>query len=157
MEGDETPLADEGFKIEVASWRDLNALRQLEEACFPQDAWPLWDLIGVLTMPNTVRLKATREGRMIGFIAGDRRDSQGIAWIITVGVLPNFRRKGIGEALIYACEAQLGNVPVRLSVRASNENAIRLYRKLGYRWFGTWSRYYVDGEDAVVMEKPLNP
>jgi ribosomal protein S18 acetylase RimI-like enzyme len=155
MEG-EISLTREGrFEIEAASWRDLNALRHLEEACFPQDAWPLWDLISVLTLPGVVRLKATLEGRMVGFIAGDRRDAQGIAWIVTVGVLPDYRHKGIGEALIRACEERLGKVIIRLSVRASNEEAVRLYRRLGYRWFGTWTRYYSDGEDAVVMEKSI--
>ena len=110
MEGEISLTREERFEIEAASWRDLNALRHLEEACFPQDAWPLWDLISVLTLSNVVRLKATLHGRMIGFIAGDRRDSQGIAWIVTVGVLPDYRCKGIGETLINACEAQLGNV-----------------------------------------------
>jgi [ribosomal protein S18]-alanine N-acetyltransferase len=44
---------------------------------------------------------------------------------------------------------------VRLSVRVSNESAIRLYLKLGYNKFGYWPSYYQDGEDALVMQKPL--
>lgn len=92
---------------------------------------------------------------MVGFIAGDHHDAQGIGWIITVGVMPDFRRHGIGATLIQACEERLSTKNIRLSVRASNEEAIRLYQKLGYRWFGTWSRYYSDGEDAVVMEKSI--
>ena len=139
--------------VEPATWRDLNQLRNIEKICFPQDAWPLWDLIGVLTLPNVVRLKAVTGDRMVGFIAGDLRPSEQMAWIATVGVLPEYRGRGIGEALIRACEEQLGIPTIRLSVRLSNEGAVRLYQRLGYQRVGIWPTYYLDGEDAVVMEK----
>jgi len=144
------------FVIETATWRDLNALRHLEQVCFPQDAWPLWDLIGILTLPNVVRLRAAIDGKMIGFIAGDIRPSENLAWIATVGVLPEYRRQGIGEALVLACEQRLQVSEVRLSVRVSNLEAIHLYVRLGYQKDGYWPAYYQDGEDALVMQKPLN-
>ena len=144
------------FVIETATWRDLNALRHLEQVCFPQDAWPLWDLIGILTLPNVVRLRAAIDGKMVGFIAGDIRPSENLAWIATVGVLPEYRRQGIGEALILACEQRLQVSEVRLSVRVSNLEAIHLYLRLGYQKDGYWPAYYQDGEDALVMQKPLN-
>ena len=143
------------FTIEPATWRDVNALRHIEKACFPKDAWPLWDLIGVLSLPNVVRLKAVLAGEMVGFIAGDVRPRERLAWIATVGVLPELRGRGIGSALIQACEAQLGVPCVRLSVRASNQDAIHLYLTLGYQKIGLWPAYYQDREDAVVMEKQL--
>jgi ribosomal protein S18 acetylase RimI-like enzyme len=139
--------------VEQATWRDLNQLRIIEKICFPQDAWPLWDLIGVLTLPNVVRLKAVSENRMVGFIAGDLRPSDHMAWIATVGVLPEFRGRGVGTALMKACEEQLSIPTIRLSVRLSNEGAVRLYQRLGYQSVGIWPHYYLDGEDAVVMEK----
>jgi hypothetical protein len=37
------------MEIQTASLRDLSALRRLEHACFEKDAWPLLDLIAVLT------------------------------------------------------------------------------------------------------------
>ncbi len=139
--------------VEQATWRDLNQLRNIEKICFPQDAWPLWDLIGVLTLPNVVRLKAVVDDRMVGFIAGDIRHSENMAWVATVGVLPEYRGRGIGTALMKACEEQLGIPTIRLSVRLSNEGAVRLYQRLGYQRVGIWPNYYLDGEDAVVMEK----
>jgi ribosomal protein S18 acetylase RimI-like enzyme len=141
--------------IEQATWHDLNRLRLIEKTCFPKDAWPLWDLIGVLSLPNIVRLKATLEGQMVGFIAGDHRPGDELAWIATVGVLPEYQRRGIGEALVLACEAKLTVSRVRLSVRLSNAGAIRLYDRLGYAKVGTWPDYYTDHEDALVMEKQL--
>jgi len=139
--------------VEQATWRDLNQLRNIEKVCFPQDAWPLWDLIGVLTLPNVVRLKAVADNRMVGFIAGDIRNSEKMAWIATVGVLPEYRGRGVGTALMKACEEQLDIPTIRLSVRLSNEGAVRLYQHLGYQRVGIWPNYYLDGEDAVVMEK----
>ena len=139
--------------VEQATWRDLNQLRNIEKVCFPQDAWPLWDLIGVLTLPNVVRLKAVADDRMVGFIAGDIRHSENMAWVATVGVLPEYRGRGFGTALMSACEEQLGIPTIRLSVRLSNEGAVRLYQRLGYQTVGIWPSYYLDGEDAVVMEK----
>jgi ribosomal-protein-alanine N-acetyltransferase len=134
----------------------LNALRYLEQVCFPKDAWPLWDLIGVLTLPNVVRLKAMIDEQMVGFIAGDVRASERMAWIATIGVLPAHRERGIGGALLAACEARLTVPRVRLNVRTSNEGAIRLYLNRGYRKVGLWPNYYQDGEEALVMEKHHN-
>ena len=139
--------------IETASWRDLNSLRHLEKVCFPQDAWPLLDLIGVLTLSNIVRLKAVDGETMTGFVAGEVKEYEKMAWIATIGVLPEYRGLGIGRALLQACEERMKMPTVRLNVRASNEGAIRLYRKVGYQGAGLWSKYYDDGEDALVMEK----
>jgi len=139
--------------IEPASLRDLGALRNLERICFPKDAWPLLDLIGVLTYRGVVRLKAVRGQQMIGFIAGDVRRGEGVAWIATIAVLPEYRRQGIGAELLSACEAQIPSSRIRLCVRPSNEEAIRLYEKRGYSRAGEWRRYYQDGESALVMEK----
>jgi ribosomal-protein-alanine N-acetyltransferase len=137
--------------IEPATWRDLNALRHLEKVCFPQDAWPLLDLISVLTLPNVVRLKATLDGKLVGIIVGDVRPAKKMAWIATIGVLPEYRGKGIGTA----CEERLKATLVRLNVRISNQAAIRLYKKYGYQRAGIWPSYYRDDEDALIMEKQL--
>lgn len=143
------------FTIERATWRDLNDLRNLEKICFPKDAWPLWDLVGVLTMPNVERLKAVVNGEMVGFVAADVRPSQDVAWIATIGVLPGYRRQGIATALMKVCEENLKVSRVRLSARRSNDAAIRLYQNEGYAKVGLWPGYYQDREDAVVMEKRL--
>jgi len=141
------------ISIEPASWRDLRLVRQLEQICFPKDAWPLLDVIGVLTMPNVIRLKASWEGRMVGFIAGDIRTAEKVSWIATVAVLPEYRGRGIGRRLLEACEAQLPTTLLRLCVRASNQSAIELYKRCGYYGVGSWPNYYQDGEEAIVMEK----
>lgn len=141
------------MEIVSATIRDLNALRKLEKVCFEKDAWPLFDLIAVLTFPDVVRLKAMEDSQMIGFIAGDPRPSQDFSWIATIAVLPAYQRRGIGRALLHACEAQLKTSSLRLSVRATNHEAISLYKQEGYHTMNVWKAYYDDGEDAIVMEK----
>lgn len=141
--------------IQPASIRDLGALRRLEQACFGKDAWPLLDLMAVLTWPDVIRLKAVEDGEMIGFVAGDLRPSQGAAWIATIGVAPGYQRRGIGQELLRACEAQVKLPRVKLTVRISNDGAISLYKKTGYRTVDIWKKYYSDGEDGLVMEKIL--
>jgi ribosomal protein S18 acetylase RimI-like enzyme len=147
--------APNSWVILPATLWDLGALYCLERLCFAQDAWPVTDLIAVLTMPGVVRLKAIWRRRMIGFIAGDPRPSEGIAWIATLGVHPDFRRQGIGRALLRACEQQLRLPRIRLTVRRSNEAAISLYEEEGYRIVSSIPAYYRDGEMAWVMEKEL--
>ncbi len=142
-----------GVGIETASLRDLGALRRLEQVSFPKDAWPLLDLIGVLTFGGVIRLKAVCNQQMVGFIAGDVRRMEGVAWIATIAVLPEYRSRGVGAALLQACEAQIPVTKIRLCVRPSNEVAIRLYERFGYSRVGEWTKYYQDGESALVMEK----
>lgn len=141
------------IEITPANLLDFNALRHLETICFPKDAWPFLDLVAVLTFPGVVRLKAVEDNHMIGFIAGDPRPTEGFSWIATIGILPEQRGKGYGRALLEACEQQLPTQRIRLSVRASNEEAIRMYKNAGYFAIDRWGKYYNDGEDALVMEK----
>ena len=138
-----------------ASILDLAPLRRIEHACFDLDAWPLLDLIAVLSFPDVIRLKAVEKGQMVGFVAGDSRNSQGLAWIATIGVLPECQRRGIGRALLLACESQLSTPRVRLCVRTDNVSAIRLYEQEGYQRVDMLYRYYKDKGDALVMEKEI--
>lgn len=138
-----------------ASWRDLNGLRYLEQVCFPKDSWPLLDLVGVLTLPQVVRLKAIVGEKMVGFVAGDQRPHQHLSWIATIAVLPDHRGMGIGSRLLGACEERLDTPRIKLCVRVSNTEAIRLYEHRGYNRADVWTKYYQDGEDALVMEKLL--
>ena len=143
------------MEIQPAGIRDLGALRRLERACFDKDAWPLLDLIALLTWPDMIHLKAVDDGEMIGFIACDPRPSQGVAWISTIGVDPGYRRRGIGLELLRACEGQVKLPRIKLTVRISNDSAISLYKKAGYRTIDIWKKYYSDGEDGLIMEKIL--
>ncbi len=143
------------MEIQIANLRDLTALRRLEHVCFEKDAWPLLDLIAVLSWPDVTKLKAVEDGEMVGFVAGDPRPSEGASWIATIGVDPRYQRRGIGRALLRAAEERSKLPRMKLTVRMSNQAAISLYEKEGYRSVDIWKRYYNDGEDGLVMEKVL--
>ena len=148
-------VLDGTIEILPASWRDLSAVRNLEIDCFPKDAWPLLDMLGVMALPNIVRLKAVEKGEIIGFVAGDVRRFQRTGWIATICVHPDHRGRGLGTALLRLCEEKMDVPRVKLSVRESNTAAIEMYSRNGYVQVGTWKRYYKGREDAVVMEKVL--
>lgn len=143
------------MEIQTANIIDLGSLRRLESVCFEKDAWPILDLIAVLTWPDVIRLKAMDSGEMIGFVAGDPRSSEGVAWISTIAVDPRYQRRGVGRALLRACEAQIALPRMKLTVRPSNRGAISLYEQEGYQTVDLWRGYYNDGEDGLVMGKNL--
>ncbi len=143
------------WQILPATWQDFNAVRQLEKECFPVDHWPFWDIFGVLTLPDVVRLKAVEGNTLVGFSAFDIRNRDNLAWISTLCVAPGYRRMGVATDLIEACEAEVDVPYVRLTVRASNQGAIILYQALDYVTIDQWPGYYLDSEAAVVMQKRL--
>jgi len=77
------------------------------------------------------------------------------AHIVSLGVAPEFRRQGAGRALLSDLlrMAKLENITViTLQVRASNESALRLYRRVGFQLAGVRKQYYSDNrEDAITM------
>ena len=152
---EDTPkISTPTWSIQAAHWRDYSQLCMLERACFlSEDIWPFWDLLGILALPGFVRLKAVIKESMVGFIGGEREASRRRGWVTTLGVMPEYRRQGIGLALLDECEKQLAMPIIRLSVRASNQGAVRLYEHAGYILVDHWKKYYAGGEDALVFEK----
>ncbi len=62
-------------------------------------------------------------------------DSAGEGWIQNVGVVPEHRRRGVGQCLLRSCLAgcaQAGLTRVHLEVTADNLPAIRLYEGVGF-------------------------
>lgn len=79
--------------------------------------------------------------------------------VISIAVRKEFRRKGIGKALMEkamkALKEEYGAEEVYLEVRVSNKPAINLYEKLGFKIVKRVVAYYLDGEDAYIMAKLL--
>ncbi|MHA1527919.1 MAG: GNAT family N-acetyltransferase [Alphaproteobacteria bacterium] len=86
----------------------------------------------------------------------------GEAEVLTLSVLPEARRRGIGAGLLAACEdgaRAAGAARLFLEVAAGNIAARALYDRAGYRECGRRKGYYqrpdATLDDAVVMDKPL--
>ncbi len=80
------------------------------------------------------------------------------AEVMTCVVVAAARRKGVGRALmkamIDACEER-GIKSLTLEVRPSNDGALAFYGAYGFSTVGLRKRYYKDGEDAVLMLRPI--
>jgi len=74
--------------------------------------------------------------------------------VVSIAVIDNHRRKGFGSILV---DEAIKGVKIRqcselyLEVRCSNNDAVRLYEKLGFSIIHRLKAYYRDGEDAYVM------
>ena len=79
--------------------------------------------------------------------------------VVSIAVLDDYRKKGIGNALV---EESVNGVKLRkcdefyLEVRCSNNEAVRLYEKLGFVIKQQLNAYYRDGEDAYLMAIELD-
>ena len=114
---------------------------------------------GIRTM-----LVAVQDGRAVGTISigGGQFQRVGALRLFALNVGPAFRRRGVGTALVKAVEAiaaEKGLAEVNLEVTTDNEDAIRLYRKLGYRIYGDtvtgrWERKLDDGSSETI-EAPV--
>lgn len=78
--------------------------------------------------------------------------------VISIAVLPEHQREGIGYALMREAMEAMVNYKAKecyLEVRASNVPAVNLYRKMGFEVARTSRGYYADGEAAYVMARKL--
>jgi len=95
---------------------------------------------------------------ILGFVVAEVRRRTG--HIITIDVVREVRRSGVGSALLAAAESRLrenGAEAVVLETAVNNETAIRFYKRKGYVVEKTVRRYYAHQLDALVMEKRWQP
>lgn len=78
--------------------------------------------------------------------------------IISIAVLKEHRGRGIGTKLIHDALEEIRNENGKecyLEVRITNEGAIDLYKRIGFKVSSTLHGYYKDGESAYTMAMPL--
>lgn len=87
-------------------------------------------------------------------------DYKDCVYLDVLGVLPNYRSKGIATALYKKIEKDAkkkGMKRIAFDVWASNKKAIRLYEKLGYTITGKVSsraaKFFLGENNYVIMEK----
>ena len=139
------------LRLRRLHYGDLPQVIAIERRAFPTP-WSLAMFVLELSKPSGVYLAAVLEGRLVGYLICSRYDT---VWhLMNVAVDDGLRRRGIGTALILRL-FELADGPgeqYTLEVRTSNEDAIRLYERFGFRPAGRRRGYYHDNrEDALIM------
>ena len=138
------------LEIRLLTYEDLPAVASIERRSFPTP-WSIAMFVLELSKPTSMCLAATRRGRLTGYTICSRYDT---VWhVMNIAVPPEARRQGIASALLQELYARAGErSQFTLEVRRSNQGAIDLYHREGFRIAGMRRRYYQDnGEDALIM------
>jgi len=136
---------------------DLARLHEIDRICFsPTIAYSLAELRFYLSGRKAIGRVAELSGLIAGFAVG-RTEDNGLAHVITLDVLPDARRQGVGKALMKDLHAEFrrrGAACVILEVSVDNFGAKRFYLGLGYRFAGLLPGYYNGETDACLMIRP---
>ena len=143
------------INIEITATPDAKALAVIHGECFGQGQG--WDAPAIQAM---LAIKGTAAFVAAGYTGfGLLRALEGDAEILTLAVLPQYRKRGIGEAITASMQQwarHQGTERMFLEVRESNEAAQALYQKMGFAVISLRKEYYrnTDGpyESAIVMQ-----
>ncbi len=131
---------------------DLPQAAALEAKTFSMP-WKEEDFAEMIAAPYAHFFVADEDGRIVGIIG--LRDLSGEGEITNVAVCEERKRHGIGSMLVSRVieESQsLGIGDLTLEVRVSNEAAIRLYDKFGFKSEGIRPGFYEKPvEDALIL------
>ena len=140
--------------------RDLNAIEEIERASY-KTPWSRSMFAGELAKPSSLSLGAfdSETGELLGYLIISRYVD---AWhVMNVAVAPEHRRRKIATMLLehlFEQTAGEGHRGYTLEVRVSNDVAIRLYERAGFKPRGIRRGYYTDNrEDALIMWRDPEP
>ena len=150
-----------GYVIRKFEREDLSQVVRINKTCLPEN-YPDSFFLGLHFQAPNAFIVAEKNNTIVGYIMC--RVERGFSsfgmkiikkgHIVSLAVLPEHRRKKLGEKLLDAALKGLKNYNVSevyLEVRVSNEPAINLYKKFGFEIVKRQKGYYLDGEDAFVM------
>jgi [ribosomal protein S18]-alanine N-acetyltransferase len=152
-------------EISLRNYRatDLDAMFRLDEACFAKAfRFDRESMREFAEERNAVVQIAEICGEIVGFVIVhiERVASEWQAYVVTLDVAPEYRRKGLARRLMKeaeACAASAGVRWIQLHVFTGNDTAIRFYERLGYQRISVRRGYYgTVGLDAIVYGKDLS-
>ena len=132
----------------------VSQVAELEKLCF-SDPWSEKSVASELDNKLAWWLVATDGDRVAGYVGS--QTVMGETDMMNIAVHPDYRRRGLAEALVNALVEDLKKQEshcLTLEVRASNEAAQKLYEKLGFAQVGLRKNYYRNPkEDALILRK----
>ncbi|WP_020406661.1 GNAT family N-acetyltransferase/peptidase C39 family protein [Hahella ganghwensis] len=141
-----------------ANINDLAALIDLENRCFQTDRLSRRNFKHMLKAESAVLHIAEIDNKLAAYIITLFHRGTSLARLYSIAVDPNFRGYGLARKLIELSEQtaiERRCIFMRLEVRTDNQDAIRLYEKLGYQQFGIYHDYYEDHLDALRFQKQI--
>jgi [ribosomal protein S18]-alanine N-acetyltransferase len=142
------------LEVRPATRRDVDRILEIELASFGREAWERDLFIEALDECPDLFIVAKLSGKLAGYSI--TCIGRGTAELVSIGVFPEARRQGVGEALMQFTSRELVRRDIgiwRLMVRVENEEAIRFYRSFGFRRVRTVKDYYGKGKHGWRMEK----
>jgi ribosomal-protein-alanine N-acetyltransferase len=142
----------------VANAFDLAVFVSLDKKLFPYSPWSASQYKEEFSSPTRHFVVALDDAQSIIGYAGVFAPGGAEADVLTVGVIPNHRGKGIARqlmALITDWAKQQGSTAMMLEVKVDNTEAIGLYESLGYSKLNVRKDYFGAGLDALVMRLDL--
>jgi [ribosomal protein S18]-alanine N-acetyltransferase len=147
-------MVDNRVELRRLELGDLNAIDEIERASYPTP-WSRSMFAGELAKPSSLSLGAfdPDTGELLGYLIISRYVD---AWhVMNLAVAPAHRRRKIASMLLdrlFDETAGEGRRGYTLEVRVSNDVAIRLYERAGFKPRGIRRGYYTDNrEDALIM------
>ena len=140
---------------------DIPVLATYEKELFPYSPWSTSQFKEEFAgIPTTRYMSVAESGNKVVGYCGVFLPAPGVeADILTVAVLPDFRRQGIAREFMRQIEQwskERGASAMMLEVEQSNSAAIELYKSLGFMKISVRMDYYGPGQDAFVMRKDFN-
>lgn len=138
---------------------DLETLFKIDAACFPPGvSYAVEELESFVTHRRSRTWVAEETKRIVGFLIAQKTPFSSVH-VVTIDVVEEARRRGVGAALMDAVEAWargLGAKRVSLETAEDNRVAQAFYEKRQYAKVRKVAHYYADGTAAWVMVKRLN-
>ncbi|MBW8772795.1 MAG: ribosomal protein S18-alanine N-acetyltransferase [Gemmatimonadetes bacterium] len=143
-------------RLRPATVADARAIAALERRVF-SDPWSADSIRETIGMPwMFTQVAEDGAGTLVGYVFC--REVAGESELLNLAVDPALRRGGVGSTLLAAALEWLTRRGARetfLEVRASNDAAITLYERAGFRAVGRRPDYYQRPvEDAILYRRP---
>jgi ribosomal-protein-alanine N-acetyltransferase len=146
------------MRIRLAGIEELRQVQQVEDACFQEERYEPEVLQAMLAEEDFYTFVADDEEEVLGSATLLHRSGNPLAQLVSIGVVPAHRGRGVAKALLRQAEGHArreGAKRMTLQVNVLNVAAINLYLHLGYAIQGVIGDYYGPGKDAYFMDKPL--
>src|SRR5262249_33515990 len=144
--------------LREATSEDFEMLWQIDQRCFPPGiAYSKEELGWFMSRPRAFTLISQATDKIAGFLlvnyeemnrSGRADIDSSIGHLITIDVLPEARRSGVGTELLASAEQRLSHEKCRsllLETAVDNDAALRFYKKHGFDILRTLPRYYPNG------------